>query len=70
MDEITSRFVVPFYLHVLHGNVVYLRRRCERVKVLKQMRAVAGLVTFENAPHLWPIGWQESLMARLPRPEL
>lgn len=63
MDEITSRFVVPFYLHVLHGNVVYLHRRGERAKVLKQMRAAAALVTFEEALHLWPGGWRESLMA-------
>jgi hypothetical protein len=63
VDEITSRLVTPFYLRVLHGNVVSPGCAGERDALLMQMRAVAPAVTFGDALHLWPRGWRESLMA-------
>ena len=59
MDEITSRLVAPFYLRVVHGNVVRSMGAGERAAVLRQMRAVAPAVTFGDALQLWPAGWRE-----------
>jgi hypothetical protein len=63
VDEITSRLVAPFYLRVLHGNMVSSMGAGERDGLLRQMRAVAPAVTFGDALQLWPAGWRQSLMA-------
>jgi hypothetical protein len=63
VDEIASRFVAPFYLKVLHGNVVGERYASRRLQVQAEMAAVAGEVTFDVALELWPRGWREGLMA-------
>lgn len=63
MSEAESRLVTPFYLRVLHGNLVSPALARERGTVLRQMRAVAATVTLADAEYLWMRGWRASLMA-------
>ena len=63
MDEPVATLVAPFYLAVLHGNMVSPGFRGRPDELLQQMRAVAPAVTLENALYLWPRGWREGLMA-------
>ncbi len=63
VDEITAKFVVPFYLEILHGNVVNQAPAADHEAALARMRAVAPEVTFDIALDLWPRGWREGLMA-------
>ena len=62
MDEVTAKLVAPFYRAVLHGNVVN-GLSGDPDEVLRQMRAAAQVVTFQDALYLWPRGWREGLMA-------
>jgi Family of unknown function (DUF6000) len=63
VNEVERRLVAPFYLKVLHGNVVSPKSAGERDAVLRQMRAVAGTVSLDDAVYLWARGWRASLMA-------
>jgi len=59
-DEVTSRLFAPFYLKVLHGNVMSPGCADERDALLAQMRAVAPAVTFRGHADPWPKGWREA----------
>jgi hypothetical protein len=64
VGQIERRLVAPFYLDVLHGNLVALAPSASRQdEIVRQMRAVAGEVTFDVAVGLWSRGWREALMA-------
>lgn len=62
VDQIERRFVAPFYLHVLHGNLAVLPA-IRQDEIVREMQAVAADMTFEVAVRLWPQGWREALMA-------
>ena len=64
MGEIERRLVAPFYMDVLHGNLVALASSASRQdEIVREMRAVASEATFDVAVHLWSRGWREALMA-------
>ena len=62
MDEIRSRFVAPFYLQCLHGNLVSLNPD-EQYQLVQEMRAVAPQVTLDVANALWAADWRSAWMA-------
>ena len=50
VEQIESRFVAPFYLHVLHGNLVAASESASRQdEIGRKMQAVAADVTFDVA---------------------
>lgn len=62
MEQIERRFVVPFYLHVLHGNMAAAASPPSgQDEIVRKMRAVAGDVTFDIAVRLWSQGWREAI---------
>lgn len=64
VGEIERRLVAPFYLDVLHGNLVALAPLASRQdQIVYQMQAVAAEATFDVAVYLWSRGWREALMA-------
>ena len=64
VGEIERRLVAPFYMDVLHGNLVALASSASRQdEIVHQMQAVASEATFDVAVHLWQRGWREALMA-------
>jgi hypothetical protein len=52
VDELAARFVAPFYLNVLHGNLTRLADP-ERTAVRDAMPAVAAGVSLDIACTLW-----------------
>lgn len=63
MESINRRYVAPFYLDVLHGNLLRLDDE-KRALLVQQMRAAATTVTVEIAESLWRSGgWREAMMA-------
>lgn len=64
VEQIERRFVAPFYLHVLHGNMAAAAKSAGRQEeIVREMQAVAPDVTFDLAVYLWSQGWREALMA-------
>ena len=47
MDALTARFVAPFYLRVLHGNLVAPRSEDEEAGLITEMKSVSCDVTVE-----------------------
>jgi hypothetical protein len=64
VDQIERRVVAPFYLDVLHGNLVALAPSASlQDQIVRQMRVVAAEVTLDTAVYLWSRGWRQALMA-------
>jgi hypothetical protein len=62
--HVKRRFVAPFYMDVLHGNLVALASSaCRQDEIVREMRAVAPEVSLDTAVYLWSQGWREALMA-------
>jgi hypothetical protein len=63
MDALAARFVAPFYLRVLHGNLVAPTSEDEEAVLITEMKSVSRDVTVEICQELWSRGWREGLMA-------
>jgi hypothetical protein len=63
VNDIEDKLVRPFYLKILHGNLVTQVSGREQEMLLEQMRTVIGTITFEDIIYLWTRGWRASLMA-------
>jgi hypothetical protein len=63
VNDIEDKLVTPFYLKILHGNVVTQVSGLEQEMLLEQMRTVVGTIAFEDITYLWTRGWRASLMA-------
>ena len=64
MGHIERMFIAPFYMHVLHGNLVALAPLASgQDEIVREMRAIAPEMTFATAVYLWSQGWREALMA-------
>jgi hypothetical protein len=63
VQEITAKFVAPFYLHLLHRNLAS-SPAAERAEVLAQMRLVAPDPTLDGSRALWSVEeWRCDAMA-------
>ena len=61
-SDLRDRFVAPFYLHCLNGNLVSLESN-ERQQLVQDMREVAPDFTIEAAKVLWAYEWRGAWMA-------
>ena len=61
-SDLRDRFVAPFYLHCLNGNLVSLESD-ERQQLVQDMREVAPHITIEAAKALWAYEWRGAWMA-------
>jgi hypothetical protein len=61
-SDLRDRFVAPFYLHCLNGNLVSLESD-ERQQLVQDMREVAPHITIEAAKVLWAYEWRGAWMA-------
>ena len=66
MNDIEDKLLTPFYLKVLHGNLVTQVPGREQEVILGQMSAVARTVTFEDVAYLWTRGWRASAGESIP----
>ena len=62
--QIERRFVAPFYMDALYGNLVARASSASRQdEIVREMRFAAPEVTLDTAVYLWSRGWREALMA-------
>jgi hypothetical protein len=63
VDELAARFVAPFYLDVLHGNLTGLGAP-EQTTLRDGMRSVAADISLDVAQALWAVEeWRCNIMA-------